>query len=94
MELNQQGFPLLDPFAQNTVAREMCQQEVHLIVQNLASLQIDVLRMGRTERDRQQFHARLFGRSAGLVVIASFTGGDNIYPAVLSTLAQWVDMVS
>ena len=71
----------------------MCQQEIHLIVQNLAPLQIDVLRMGRAKRDRKQLHARLFRRPAGLVVIASFTGGDDIDPTILTALAQRVDVI-
>ena len=72
----------------------MRQQELHLVVENLATLQIDILRMGWAERNRKQFHTGLLGGSACLVVITTLTGGDDIHPAVLSALAKRVDMVS
>ena len=72
----------------------MRQQELHLVVENLASLQIDILCMGGAERDCKQLHTSLLGGSACLVVVASLTGGDNIHPAVLPALAKRVDMIS
>lgn len=71
----------------------MCQQEIHLIIQDLASLQIDILRMGWAKRDRKQLHARLFRRPASLVIVAALTGGDDIDPTILAALGQGVDVI-
>ena len=57
-------------------------------------MEIDIFSMGRAERDRKQFHTRLLGCSSSLMVIASLTGGDNIHPAVLTTLAKRMNMIS
>ena len=84
---------MLNPSSQYTVTREMCQQEIHLIGQNLPSLQVDVFRMGRAEGDCKQLHAGLFGGPARFVIVAAFTGGDDISPIILSTLAQRLDVI-
>ena len=72
----------------------MRQQERHLVVENLASLQVDIFCVGWAERDCQQFHTGLLRCSAGFVVIASLTGGDDVHPTVLPTLAKRMDMIS
>jgi len=71
----------------------MCQQELHLVASDLPSLEIYVFCMGGAERDGKQLHPRLLRCSACLVIVAAFTGSDDVYPSVLATLAQWVDVI-
>ena len=92
-EAAEQRFSPLDPFAQNAVAWEVCQQELHLVASDLPPLEIDVFCMGGAERNGKQLHTRLLRCSACLVIIAAFTGSDDVNPSVLATLAQRVDMI-
>jgi len=85
---------LLDSFSQNAVAREMGQQEIHLVSQDFAALQVDVFRMCRREWNGQQFHPCLFRCPAGFVVIAAFACGDHVSPGIQTVLAQGFDMVT
>ena len=72
----------------------MGQQEIHLVGQDLAALQVDILGVGRCEGNGQQFHAGLFRCSAGLVVVASLAGCHHVYPGILPALAEWIDMIA
>ena len=68
-------------------------QEFHLIGQYVASLEIDVFRMGRSKRNGQKLDACGFRGSAGLVVIAACAGGDHIVPVVRPTLTERAHMI-
>ena len=52
----------------------MSQQEIHLVSEDFAALQVDVFRMRRRERNGQQFQPRLFRRPAGFVVVVQAQG--------------------
>jgi hypothetical protein len=52
--LGQQTLALLNALAQYAVTREVRQQELHLVSQDSAPLQVDVLGMRRGEWNRQQ----------------------------------------
>ena len=86
-EAAEQRFSPLDPFAQNAVAWEVCQQELHLVASDLPPLEIDVFCMGGAERNGKQLHTRLLGCPACLVIIASLACRDDILPGVVTTIA-------
>lgn len=69
-------------------------QELHLVRQHAAALQIDVLGVGRNERDREQLHPGPLGSPAGLLVVAPLAGGDHVLPLVRPAQAQGTDMVA
>ena len=77
-----------------TGPREMRPKELHLISQDAATLEEDVFRVIRRERDGQQLHARLFRRAARLVVVAALAGGDHVVPVVAAAAAQGSDMLA
>ena len=79
---------------QRAFAREMRLEEFHLVGQYPASLQVDVFGVGRYEGNRQELDTRLFGRAAGLVVVAALAGRDHVVPGVGAALAQWGDVVA
>ena len=64
----------------------MREQEGHLIGQYATPLKINIFRVRGYEGDGDEFHAGLFGRSSGLVVVAALAGGHKVSPAVLPTL--------
>ena len=79
---------------QQTVAREMGQQKLHLISQDAAARQIDVLSMGRYKGHRPKLHSSLFRRAAAFMVITPFAGGHHILPDIPSALADWLDVIA
>ena len=92
--LHQQWFAFLNTSAQNTVSREMGQKKLHLVIEDLTPLQVNVLSMCGAKGDSQQFHTCLLRCATCLVVITTFAGSDDVYPAVLTTLTQGVNMIS
>ena len=69
-------------------------KKFHLIGQDAATLQIDILGVCRHERNGQQLYARLFRGAAGLVVIAPLAGRHHIVPCIQPALTQGSDMIA
>ena len=49
--------------------------------------------MGGAKRDGEQLHTCLLGGPARLEIVAALTGGNDINPTVLTTLAQRVNVI-
>jgi len=60
-------------------------QVFHLVSQHFSIAQVKILVQVRSKRYREQFHARLFGCSIGLEVIAFFAAGNAILPGIFTT---------
>lgn len=85
---------LFNPAPQHAVTREMGKQEIHLVGQNAAALEIDIFGVCGYERNGQQLHAGLFRSASGLVVVAALAGGDDITPRIGAALAERIYMVA
>ena len=72
----------------------MRQQKLHLVSQDFASLEVNVLGVCRGEGNREQLHTRLLRCLTRLVVIAAFAGGDHVGPDIQPTLADRFYMVA
>ena len=83
-----------DPAQQRAGAREVAAQELHLVCQDVAPHQEDVLGMGRGEGDGQELHPRRLRGAPGLVVVAAHAGGDHVVPTVAAAQAQGPDVVA
>jgi hypothetical protein len=79
---------------QGAGAGKVCAQKLHLIRQNISALKIDVLSMGRSERNCQELHPCLLWSFPGFVVIAADTGGDNVVPAIWAALTYGAYMIA
>lgn len=77
-----------ESFTQRTRTREMGAQKRHLICQDIAALEVDVLGMSRGEWNSQQLHSCLLRCSARFVVVAPNTRGDDVGPSVLAAFAK------
>lgn len=69
-------------------------EEVHLVAQNSAALQVDVFGVGGYEGNGQQLHAGLFGGATGFVIVAAFAGGDDVVPVVSPFLADGGNVIT
>ena len=79
---------------QGAAAREMGTQELHLVGEHPAPLQIDIFRMRGRERHSQQLHGRLFRAAPCLVIIAAPAGGNDVVPGIGATLDDRGDMIT
>ena len=72
------------------MAGQTCLQEIHLIGENLPRRKNEMLPAAWCVGDEQQLHAVRFLRpSPALALIAAPTRGDDIAPAVRTTLHPW-----
>ncbi len=77
-----------DPLVERAGPGEVGDQELHLVRQDPAALEVHVLGVGGSEGHRQELHPRLLGGSARLVVVAALARGDDVVPAVDASVAQ------
>ena len=72
----------------------MREQVLHLIRQDAPPLQVNVLGIGWRERHRDEFHCRLLGRAATLVVIAAPARRRNVVPAIAAAVRYRSDVIA
>ena len=69
-------------------------QKLHLVGQDAAVAQDEVLPQAGHIRGVHQGHARLLGRAVALAVVAAPAGGDHVHPAVQPALAHGPDVLA
>ena len=78
---------------QRALARKVRLEKFHLVAEHPPTLQVDILGMSGREGNGQQLHPRLFGGSAGLVIVATLAGGYHVTPEIDAALAEGLDMI-
>jgi hypothetical protein len=72
----------------------MSGEEIHLVRQDVTVRQDKVLGLVWHIGGKQQQHARLFGRTPGLALIAAAAGGDDIHPDIGAALRYRFDVIT
>ena len=72
----------------------MRHQKLHLVRQDTAVTQDEVLPQRRLIRRVKQRHARLLRRAVALAVVARFTRRHHIHPRVRATLANGANVLT
>lgn len=71
----------------------MGNEKFHLVSQHSATFQINILCVGRHERNRYQLHAGVIRLSATLVIVTATASRNDIRPGIAATGTHWLDMV-
>src|SRR3970282_1780142 len=72
----------------------MREQVLHLIGENAAPFQIDVLGVSRRERHGYELQGRFLGRAPALVIVAAAARGDDVARRVGAAAAYWRHVVA
>src|SRR5262245_17022807 len=79
---------------QPRVRRDVLPQELHLVLQDAAVGEDQVLGLVRHVRRVQQLHPRFLGEAVPLVAVAVAAGGDHVHPGVAAAARQRDDVVA
>ena len=77
---------IAEPRMERAGTGNMCEQVLHLVGENFAALEINVLGVSRCERYCNQLQCSLLRRPPTLMIISAATSRRDIVPDVLATM--------